>query len=421
MQVFSKDGQAPKSISELDKNLSDGRILNEWEAEQQGAFTKSIREQLGLPTEDKSPGERLFPGGPKRFRREPDPNYQPVELGTYDADGNFVRNKKQPYPRVGRDTFDTKGGGDNFPLYNFGSPQPMDFPGYMKELRQTLPDQIPLPRPRPPEAGPRADAGDTAEVLRQFASVLSDALRNKATLAAGGYIRGAGTTTSDSIPALLSDKEYVVNAQGVSKAGLAHLDWLNAGMPGYADGGAVIPGIGGILPAGSYDITPTDDGGAIINGVMYPPGSPILNDPNVKQALARARASKAQDEGKRHKSDFTGIFGGHVFDTPGSYARGGLVGGRRGFAGGGYVNILPHLALGGDIADIIGGPAPSLSLKDSGSPWADVPHMGSMDLRTNHGDARVMGPQQTLKNMAAAARDSADAQTGQRPSWYRGR
>ncbi|EYS89524.1 hypothetical protein CF68_33010 [Cupriavidus sp. SK-4] len=47
--------------------------------------------------------------------------------------------------------------------------------------------------------------------------------------AEGGYIRGPGTTTSDSIPALLSDKEYVVRASAVRDVGVGFLNWVNRG------------------------------------------------------------------------------------------------------------------------------------------------------------------------------------------------
>jgi TP901 family phage tail tape measure protein len=57
--------------------------------------------------------------------------------------------------------------------------------------------------------------------------------------AAGGLIRGPGTTTSDSIPALLSNREYIVKAAAVDKYGVAMLDAINAGR--YASGGMVQP------------------------------------------------------------------------------------------------------------------------------------------------------------------------------------
>jgi TP901 family phage tail tape measure protein len=55
----------------------------------------------------------------------------------------------------------------------------------------------------------------------------------------GGYIRGAGTATSDSIPAYLSNGEYVIKADSVAKYGVDHFDALNAGR--FAAGGPVNP------------------------------------------------------------------------------------------------------------------------------------------------------------------------------------
>lgn len=55
--------------------------------------------------------------------------------------------------------------------------------------------------------------------------------------AAGGYITGPGTTTSDSIPAWLSNKEYVIKASSVEKYGKNMFDALNAGT--FAQGGLV--------------------------------------------------------------------------------------------------------------------------------------------------------------------------------------
>lgn len=55
--------------------------------------------------------------------------------------------------------------------------------------------------------------------------------------AEGGHVRGPGTETSDSIPALLSDNEYVVKASSVRKYGKGFMDAINAGR--YAKGGIV--------------------------------------------------------------------------------------------------------------------------------------------------------------------------------------
>lgn len=68
--------------------------------------------------------------------------------------------------------------------------------------------------------------------------------------ASGGFVQGAGTSTSDSIPAKLSDGEYVVRAKAVRALGTDFLDRLNAagsGLSGkgklpkfrYAEGGYV--------------------------------------------------------------------------------------------------------------------------------------------------------------------------------------
>lgn len=55
--------------------------------------------------------------------------------------------------------------------------------------------------------------------------------------ATGGLITGPGTGTSDSIPAMLSNGEYVINAAAVQRLGTAYLDTLNS--PHYAEGGQV--------------------------------------------------------------------------------------------------------------------------------------------------------------------------------------
>jgi hypothetical protein len=53
--------------------------------------------------------------------------------------------------------------------------------------------------------------------------------------AEGGYISGPGTPTSDSIPAWLSNGEYVLKAAAVRAIGVGQLNSLNA--RGYANGG----------------------------------------------------------------------------------------------------------------------------------------------------------------------------------------
>lgn len=58
--------------------------------------------------------------------------------------------------------------------------------------------------------------------------------------AKGGAIIGPGTSTSDSIPALLSNGEYVINADAAAQIGRTTLDALNSGTyPAFASGGSV--------------------------------------------------------------------------------------------------------------------------------------------------------------------------------------
>ncbi len=77
--------------------------------------------------------------------------------------------------------------------------------------------------------------------------------------AEGGLIRGPGTATSDSIPARLSNGEYVVRATAVRRIGVEALNALNFGTPRvrrrgtsrFAEGGLVdVPAAGGASSAG---------------------------------------------------------------------------------------------------------------------------------------------------------------------------
>lgn len=63
-------------------------------------------------------------------------------------------------------------------------------------------------------------------------------------LATGGSVDGPGTGTSDSVPAMLSNGEYVLNAQAVDRLGVPFLNGLNTGrLRGFASGG--LAGSGG--------------------------------------------------------------------------------------------------------------------------------------------------------------------------------
>jgi TP901 family phage tail tape measure protein len=67
-------------------------------------------------------------------------------------------------------------------------------------------------------------------------------------LKTGGSVKGPGTSTSDSIPALLSNGEYVIKAASVDKFGKSFLDSINSGeLPGYRLGGLIAPDKGGTV------------------------------------------------------------------------------------------------------------------------------------------------------------------------------
>ena len=64
-----------------------------------------------------------------------------------------------------------------------------------------------------------------------------------------GAISGPGTATSDSIPAMLSDGEYVIKADAVRKIGLPVLDAINSGaVRRFSRGGYVSQGYGKTTP-----------------------------------------------------------------------------------------------------------------------------------------------------------------------------
>ena len=74
-------------------------------------------------------------------------------------------------------------------------------------------------------------------ILGSIFGNLITTITKKLGLASGGYVSGPGTSTSDSIPAQLSNGEYVVNAAAVSKYGSGFLDQVNTQK--FASGGQV--------------------------------------------------------------------------------------------------------------------------------------------------------------------------------------
>lgn len=81
-----------------------------------------------------------------------------------------------------------------------------------------------------------ASIGIAASAATQIAKIRST------NMATGGLVKGPGTGTSDSIPANLSNGEYVLQAEAVRKIGLANLERMNRdGIAGFSGGGSVSP------------------------------------------------------------------------------------------------------------------------------------------------------------------------------------
>ena len=89
-------------------------------------------------------------------------------------------------------------------------------------------------------------------------------------MAMGGYITGSGNGTSDSIPAMLSNGEYVVSSKAVQAAGTPMLDRINKmgrggpvyDVPAYSMGGRVKYNAGGLAGSSNalYNINVTLNG-----------------------------------------------------------------------------------------------------------------------------------------------------------------
>ncbi|MFI3331831.1 MAG: hypothetical protein SNI51_02165 [Rikenellaceae bacterium] len=78
----------------------------------------------------------------------------------------------------------------------------------------------------PPPYNFIAIAASVANIVAQMVSAASTI--KSASFSTGGYVSGEGTSTSDSIPANLSNGEYVVNAAAVSALGVDTLDAINS-------------------------------------------------------------------------------------------------------------------------------------------------------------------------------------------------
>lgn len=94
--------------------------------------------------------------------------------------------------------------------------------GQASALGYSTANNIPSGRGNPPAMGPQSPPAMRPQYR-----------------AYGGYIAGSGTATSDSIPARLSNGEYVIKAASVKKVGVARLNKLNqtGDVANFAEGG----------------------------------------------------------------------------------------------------------------------------------------------------------------------------------------
>jgi hypothetical protein len=266
----------------------------------------------------------------------------------------------------------------------------------------------------------------------------------------GGHVRGEGTTTSDSIPAMLSDKEYVLNAKAVEREGVDKLNAINSGAAHFADGGSVATAT-------------NDESGNFISsdGRYYHYRNKAEKDAingSIDKANADAQRQEAEQRKHTKKSEFVGSYdptdtanqqyrkeddtsyfaaGGLVgkgSSRPAAhFASGGLVGDSpavssfrsrltaRGFANGGIIDApqfampeMPSLAppafAGGENAF-----SPALSVDR-----LNLLHPVTLNLPGGGSVGNVYAAPSAVKQLTAAAIDSQTFSTGKKPAWYGG-
>lgn len=112
--------------------------------------------------------------------------------------------------------------------------------------------------------------------------------------AQGGPIYGPGTPTSDSIPAMLSNGEWVIKAASVQKYGSAFMHAINSGrVPKFAGGGSVGSSggsdgttmMGGVIELGPKSLARL--GQSVTNNIM-------INDEAISRAAERGNAKRRQ-------------------------------------------------------------------------------------------------------------------------------
>lgn len=136
--------------------------------------------------------------------------------------------------------------------------------------------------------------------------------------ARGGQVRGPGTSTSDSIPVRLSDREYVVQASAVDRVGVDFLDAVNnGGVLGFAGGGLYSKRSTGSWQNGSTGSWPTEVGewSHAVSGGLKELQAALKQSERAVDRERRER-DKILDKRSEIASGVKGAFTSDLFGTP---------------------------------------------------------------------------------------------------------
>ena len=115
-------------------------------------------------------------------------------------------------------------------------------------------------------ASPVGSTGEIYPYDPNSKNPLGKRVANPTKMQTGGYISGPGTGTSDSIPAMLSNGEYVVRASAVQNVGIPTLDKIN----NMAKGGPVfVKGMNAYSTGGRYKFAEGTPGGLGSSNALY--------------------------------------------------------------------------------------------------------------------------------------------------------
>jgi hypothetical protein len=112
--------------------------------------------------------------------------------------------------------------------------------------------------------------------------------------ASGGSVMGPGSGTSDSIPAMLSNGEYVINAKEAAKH-RALLDAINrGGLNGYAAGGIVLPNVSALQNLSSVSLNRGPAPVSVFQAVTYELKGSVLTEDLLKQMAIMNRQAESR-------------------------------------------------------------------------------------------------------------------------------